>query len=247
MASDTEDNKGVKASAFGICAFRTTLSLLPDEAGALCYDKRTPKFEGVALEFTPDKKAHGGFLTMEGCQKSAADFPSMLKKMNGDGEKGWNGLDFNVCRAHAVDDLIVQAVAEGSSVKQIVFCGVGQDYRSMRYGEALQTRGIKVFELDLPPMMELRKKIKARIGEVNESLVLPETYDLSIDFDKQSVSEVLLGCPGFHVTLPTLYIWEGVSYYLLPNAMESFLRDVRGLMAQAPKDIQKKHSLFSIT
>lgn len=132
LAMASEDTEKIKASAFGICAFRTTLSLLPDEAEALCYDKRTPKFEGVALEFNPDKSAHGGTLTMDGCQKFAADFPSLLKRMSGDGKKAWGGLDFNVCRAHTVDDLIIQAVAEESPIRQIIFCGVGQDYRSMR-------------------------------------------------------------------------------------------------------------------
>ena len=79
-------------------------------------------------------------------------------------------LDFNVCRAHAVDNLIVEAVSKDSPIRQIVFCGVGQDYRSMRYGEAIHARGIKVFELDLPPMMAMRKKAKARINEVNKGL-----------------------------------------------------------------------------
>ena len=241
MAS--KDSDKVKGTAFGICSFRTTLSLLPDEAGNLCYDRNTPKFEGIALEFNPDKAAHGGAMTVEGCQKSASDFPSVLKRMGG-GEKGWGGLDFNVCRAHAVDDLIIEAVAQDSPVRQIIFCGVGQDYRGMRYGETLQARGVTVFEMDLPPMMSLREKVKARICEVNENLILPETYALPIDFDKESVSEVLLACSGFDPVLPTLYLWEGVTYYLLPEAMESFLRDIHGLMCRAPVNTQKEHSLF---
>lgn len=246
MASEENKDK-VKGSAFAICAFRTTLSLLSEEA--LCYDKKTPKFEGVALEFNPDKQAHGGMMTMEGCQKTAADFPGFLKRMSGNSDeakkKNWHGLDFNVARAHTVDNLIKQAVAEGSAIRQIVFCGIGQDYRSMRYGESLCARGIKIFELDLPAMMAMREKVKARICEVNDNnLILPETYALDIDFDQESVSEVLLACPGFDVSLPTLYLWEGVSYYLLPEAMEKFLLDVRGLMEKAPKNVQKEHSLF---
>lgn len=242
MASN--DAEKIKGTAFGICSFRTILSLLPQEAGSLCYDKKTLKFEGVALEFNPDKTAHGGLCTLEGCQKSAADFPSLMRRMNGNDNKGWNGLDFNVCRAHTVDNLIIEAMDDSSSIRQIVFCGVGQDYRSMRYGEAIQARGIKVFELDLPPMMAMREKVKARIKQVNEELILPETYDLCIDFDTQSVSQVLLSCDGFDPSLPTLYLWEGVTYYLLPEAMESFLRDIHGLMCRAPENVQKQHSLF---
>lgn len=93
-------------------------------------------------------------------------------------------------------------------------------------------------------MMAMREKVKARICEVTEGMVLPETYAVPIDFDKQSVSEVLLSCPGFDPRLPTLYLWEGVTYYLLPEAMESFLRDIHGLMHQSPADVQKEHSLF---
>jgi O-methyltransferase involved in polyketide biosynthesis len=115
----------------------------------------------------------------------------------------------------------------------------------MRYGDAIHARGIKVFELDLPPMMDLREKVKARICEVNKGLVLPETYALPIDFDKESVSEVLLTCARYDPTLPTLYLWEGVTYYLQPEAMESFFQDIHGLMCcHAPMDIQRHNSLF---
>lgn len=234
----------IKGTAFAICGIRTMMSFLPEEAEALCYDKRTPKFEGVALGFNPEPR--GSMSTLEGTRKTAADYSEMVKLWNkqlGE-EKSWGGLDFNFCRAHTVDALIVEAVAEGSPTRQIVFCGVGQDYRGMRYGDAIHARGVKVFELDLPPMMDVREKVKARICEVNEDLVLPETYALPIDFDKESVSEVLLACPGYDPSLPTLYLWEGVTYYLQTEAMESFFQDIHGLMCRAPMDVQKHNSLF---
>jgi methyltransferase (TIGR00027 family) len=223
----SKDAEKVKGTAFAICGIHTMMSFLPEEVEALRYDRRTPKFEGVALEFNPEP--HGPMSTLEGARKMAADYSAMVKlfdKQVGE-EKNWGGLDFNFCRAHTVDALIVEAVADGSPIRQIVFCGVGQDYRGMRYGDAIHARGIKVFELDLPPMMDLREKVKARICEVNKGLVLPETYALPIDFDKESVSEVLLTCARYDPTLPTLYLWEGVTYYLQPEAMESFFQDIR--------------------
>jgi methyltransferase (TIGR00027 family) len=248
MASKVTDK--VKGSAFGICSIRTMMSFLPEEAEALCYDKRTPKFEGVALGFNPEPR--GSMSTLEGARNTARDYPALVKqwaKEFGE-EKTWGGLDFNFCRAHTVDALIAEALAEGSPTRQIVFCGVGQDYRGMRYGGAIHSRGVKVFELDLPPMMDLREKVKARICKVNHGgegegrLVLPETYALPIDFDKESVSRVLLACPGYDPTLPTLYLWEGVTYYLEPEAMKSFFQDIHGLMCHAPPDVRKHHSLF---
>jgi O-methyltransferase involved in polyketide biosynthesis len=164
--------------------------------------------------------------TLEGARKMAANYSAMVKLFDKQvrEEKNWDGLDFNFCRAHTVDALIVEAVADGSPIRQTVFCGVGQDYRGMHYSDAIHARGIKVFELDLPPMMDLREKVKARICEVNKGLVLPETYALPIDFDKESVSEVLLTCARYDPTLPTPYLWEGVMYYLQPEAMESFFK-----------------------
>jgi O-methyltransferase involved in polyketide biosynthesis len=58
------------------------------------------------------------------------------------------------------------------------------------------------------------------------------------------VSEVLLTCTRYDPTLPTLYLWEGVTYFLHPEAMESFFQDSHGLMCHAPMDVQRHNTLF---
>jgi O-methyltransferase involved in polyketide biosynthesis len=242
----SKDAEKVKGTAFAICGIHTMMSFLPEEAEDLCYDRKTLKSEGVALEFNPEP--HGPMSTLEGTRKMAADYSAMVKlfdKQVGE-EENCGSLDLNFCRAHTVDALIIEAAADGSPIWQIAFCCVGQDYRCMHYSDAIHARGIKVFELDLPPMMDLQEKVKAQICEVNKGLVLPETYALPIDFDKESVSEeVLLSCARYDPTLPTLYLWEGVTYYdLQPEAIKSFFQDIHGLMCRAPMEVQRHNSLF---
>jgi hypothetical protein len=114
------------------------MSFLPEEAKTLRYDRRTPKFKGVALKFNPEEP-HGPMSTLKGACKMAADYSAMVKlfdKKVGE-EKNWGGLDFYFCQAHTVDALIIKAVADGSPIWQIVFCGVSQDYHGMRYGDAI--------------------------------------------------------------------------------------------------------------
>jgi methyltransferase (TIGR00027 family) len=239
------ESEEIKSTAYGICHIRTLLSLLPEEAESLRYDSRTPKFEGLALkqveEDEDNKWMAGG---VEGARKTASDFPRFLESM-ADMDVTWRGFEFNVCRAHFVDNLLKESIADGSQpIRQIVFCGVGQDYRSMRYGEAIQKHGAKVFELDLPNMMNARETVKVDIKNANKGLVLPETHPLPIDFGKQHVSEVLLAHPAFDPKVPTLYLWEGVSYYLTPDAMRSFFQDIHSLMSQAPLKEREHHRIF---
>ena len=73
---------------------------------------------------------------------------------------------------------------------------------------------------------------------------LPETHELVIDFDTQSISQVLVACPAFDPGTPTLYIWEGVSYYLTPQAMRSFFTDIHGLVNQSTPEQRNHHRIF---
>lgn len=240
-----EEKKEIKGTAFGICMMRTQLSLLPLDAGAIRYDDRTVRFEGVALECNPQPGKH----TIEEARRIAADYPAFLRHMSEKlGDKNWHGFEFNICRMHRVDALLQESVVKDSPIKQIVFCGVGQDYRGLRYGKEILAHGSSVFELDLPPMLKLREQAKAKILEVNQAkgfdVGVPDTFMLPIDFDTQSVSDILLACSAFDPHKPTLYLWEGVSYYLTPEAMQSFLLDIFNLMKHSAPSIQREHRLF---
>ena len=245
-------NNNIKATAFTICSFRTMLSLLPEEAGSIRYDARTPNFEGVALRYRRNKNRdqESDIDTNNGideCRRAAANFPAFLNRM--EKAHGWRGIEFNVCRAHFVDKLIVDSVTNAtnqtSPIRQIVFCGIGQDYRGMRYGELIRQYAVTVFELDLPDMMCLREKVKQGILHANPNLILPETHALPIDFGSQHVSEVLLSCRAFDPNVPTLYIWEGVSYYLTSEMMKLFFQDIHQLMRKSTTfHIREQHRLF---
>jgi O-methyltransferase involved in polyketide biosynthesis len=48
----------------------------------------------------------------------------------------------------------------------------------------------------------------------------------------------------FDPKVPTLYLREGVTYYLTPHAMKSFLQDLHNLIQQAPSGEREYHRIF---
>lgn len=93
---------------------------------------------------------------------------------------------------------------------QYVICGAGLDSFAFRN----TNKNLKIFELDHPDTQEYKKH---RIAELGWQLPAQVQY-LSIDFEKQSMEEVLLG-KGFDPTKKTLFAILGVTYYL---SLETF-------------------------
>jgi methyltransferase (TIGR00027 family) len=142
-------------------------------------------------------------------------------------DPGWGGLAFNLCRAHVVDNTLVDAVGKG--FKQVVLLGAGADCRATRHAALLQAQGVKVFELDLPNMVAYKKRIVTE--KIWHGPGLPEhiTY-VPIDFNNEAIDEALLA-NGFDPELPSVFNWEGVSYYLPPESVDATMAAVARVAA----------------
>ena len=121
---------------------------------------------------------------------------------------------FAIARTRHFDDALLAASAAG--VQQLVVLGAGYDSRAFRYGDALA--GIEVFEVDHPGTQARKQGILQRVARPAGARV---RY-VPVDFAAQ-VLEDALSRHGFSPDRPTLFLWEGVSYYLPEAAVAQVL------------------------
>jgi methyltransferase (TIGR00027 family) len=124
---------------------------------------------------------------------------------------------FTIARTRHFDEALLSGLRAG--VEQVVILGAGYDSRAFRFKD--QLRGVKVFELDHPGTQARKKQLLvARNAELPENLTL-----IGIDFAKQSFRK-LLPEHDFRHDAKTLFLWEGVSYYLPLEAVDDVLKFV---------------------
>jgi methyltransferase (TIGR00027 family) len=151
-------------------------------------------------------------------QLTTAGIYFLSKLFAGYGERRAPGAQgFIVCRCRYFDDYLQRCLTSGA--KQVVILGAGLDSRAYR-GEILQ-RAIRTFEVDHPATQA--SKIK-RLNRVLGQIPAHVTH-VPIDFNHETLDK-LLAC-GFDRSLKTLFIWEGVTYYLQPEAVDATLAWVR--------------------
>jgi methyltransferase (TIGR00027 family) len=117
-------------------------------------------------------------------------------------------------RTKHMDALLVRAAEDG--VTQVVNLGAGYDSRAYRFRDTMpETR---FFEIDLPAMIrEKKRRIKAVLGEVPDYVAY-----VPIDFNTQTIPDELKKA-GYDPGQKTFFIWEGVTYYISAEAVESTL------------------------
>ena len=120
-------------------------------------------------------------------------------------------------RTKHIDAILSESLT--NKVKQVVNLGAGYDSRAYRFHQIAPE--VKYFEIDLPEMIA-NKKIR-----VNELLgALPDWVSyVPIDFNKQTLQEELIKA-GYDKNKKTLFIWEGVTYYISKEAVKSTLKFV---------------------
>lgn len=126
-------------------------------------------------------------------------------------------LGYFNARTRHLDALLSQEIARG--IDQLVLLGAGFDSRALRFADALG--GCRVFEVDLPATLAEKQ---ARLSQLSPRRSAPVTF-VPTDFERQAVSDTLLGA-GFDPHKRSLFILEGVTYYLLDSELDALLRDV---------------------
>ena len=126
--------------------------------------------------------------------------------------------EYLIARTAYFDNLFVNALNE--NIPQIVLLGAGYDTRAYRFAKL--NNGTKIIELDAPTTQNQKKKClgKSKI-EISSDLVFN-----SIDFNRESL-KIVLEKAGYDNNKKTLFLWEGVSYYLDPESVDATLELVR--------------------
>ena len=131
----------------------------------------------------------------------------------------WGLVDHVTLRMAAIDAAMDRGLREGC--KQLVILGAGLDARGLRV-DGLAT--VAVYEVDHPATQAYKKARLATRGRGADR----ELHFVPVDFSRDALDQQLLAA-GFEVALPTFWVWEGVTQYLTPQAIEQTLEVVAAL------------------
>ena len=127
-------------------------------------------------------------------------------------------------RTRILDDALVRFAAEGG--RQVVLLGAGYDCRALRFSRELS--GATVFEVDHPATQGHKRRV---LGDAPADGCI--TRHVPWDFESRPMSALpaALAGAGHDAAAPTLTIWEGVTMYLTPAAIDASVRAVRAYSA----------------
>jgi len=122
--------------------------------------------------------------------------------------------EYMIARTAYFDELFIDALND--RIPQIVLLGAGYDTRAYRFTKV--NSATNVFELDAEPTQNRKLKCfkKGRIDIPQHVKLVP------IDFNEESIRDVLEEA-GYDNREKTLFIWEGVSYYLEAESVDTTL------------------------
>lgn len=122
-----------------------------------------------------------------------------------------------ISRTKYFDSIFLDALKRG--IDQIVFLGAGFDSRPYRFNELLNNT--RIFEVDTKATQKLKKSLlknKTHSGK-NMEYVTHNFEDDSL-FDK-------LQKFGYNPSDKTLFLWEGVTFYLTKEAVVNMLKNIK--------------------
>lgn len=141
-------------------------------------------------------------------------FVRFFDKLGYSERKGPGVMGFLTVRERHIDEYLKVCLADG--LRQLVILGAGLDARAYHFDEL--KAGVKVFEVDHPASQATKlEKLKQVFGSPPAHV----TY-VGIDFNTQHLDQRLFES-GYDEGLKTLFIWQGVTQYLTPEAVDSTL------------------------
>ena len=120
--------------------------------------------------------------------------------------------DYVGLRTRFLDELAIQAVHDG--IRQVVIAGAGMDARAFRLD---WLPGTELYELDQKVVFDAKQEILQREGAQPRCRRIPLAVDLEEDW-----APLLLGA-GFRPTDPSLWILEGLLFYLEEHEVHRLL------------------------
>jgi methyltransferase (TIGR00027 family) len=144
--------------------------------------------------------------------KASLKDPAMMKEMMTNRMPGM--YEYIFARTAYFDHIVEQALHE--NISQIVFLGAGYDTRPYRFKDLI--KDTKIFELDIYTTQEHKKKLLHQ-----NNIFIPEKLTfVPINFNTETLADVLFKA-GYNKDQKNLFIWEGVTYYLSPTAVDDTL------------------------
>ena len=123
-----------------------------------------------------------------------------------------------IARTAFMDSIFLDACE--NDIPQIVFLGAGYDTRAYRFIDKL--KNTKIFELDIETTQRRKREALQKNG-----VTIPGSLSfVPINFKTENIYDVLSKA-GYDDGGKTLFIWEGVTYYLTRGEVEKTLRFVR--------------------
>ena len=116
-------------------------------------------------------------------------------------------------RTRLIDDLLVQELRNGA--EQVVILGAGFDCRALRLAEV---RGATVLEVDAVTTQTRKRDLLRGAGVAEPANV----KFVPMDFLRDKVA-TRLNESGFDPSRKTVFLWEGVTNYLTPEAVDEVL------------------------
>jgi methyltransferase (TIGR00027 family) len=121
-----------------------------------------------------------------------------------------------IARTRFIDDLLI---SESESATQLIILGAGFDSRPYRLSPL---RHLTVFEVDQPSTQRVKRQALRAIP------TLPTVHFVPMDFEHDDLTAALEDAGVEHRTR-RMFLWEGVTNYLTPSAVDNTLRAVRNL------------------
>lgn len=163
-----------------------------------------------------DDALAGGFLTWPlSTVHRVASIPRGGRAVRHGIDRRWPGVRTSVvARTRLIDDTLGDLPA--GQLGQLVILGAGFDSRPYRL-ESLRT--IPVFEVDHPSTQQAKQRALTRqLGQLP-----PNVTFIPSDFNLQQLGPAM-EATGYDPSVPTAFLWEGVTNYLSEEAVDATLR-----------------------
>jgi len=152
------------------------------------------------------------------------------------------GVNYLDARAQCIDEVVLAAIGgshpPSPRIQQIVVLGSGFCTVSIRHA----TPGVRFFEVDLPSVINRKKKLLRKLkvtrDQSEERMAQHELNLIPLVLGRKKTSDLVdaLVGTGFDPEVPSLFIVEGLLYYLPAQGVEELLRTI-GARLMAPQSL----------
>jgi methyltransferase (TIGR00027 family) len=191
--------------------------------------EKQPSGTAMATAFLRALAAHDPRPQVRGCDTLAEIFlpEEQRKPLHDSTAHAWvlqnritpGAYEFMLARTAFFDRIVEQALQ--GNIGQMVFLGAGYDSRPYRFADLI--RDTTLFELDMQPTQQRKQECLRQAG-----VPIPgQVRFVPVDFNTDPLAGTLAAA-GFDSRKETVFVWEGVTYYLASEAVDGMLSFVAG-------------------